>query len=80
MRRGSGITRCAVFLAGLDAAAPTLHNITEARMSEHHERSGAGDPIRRYQEPAWDELAYGNGDLIESISAHIERHPVPVSR
>lgn len=48
-------------------------------MPDHPERSEAGDPIHRYEDPAGDaSLSAGDEDLIESISDHIERHLGPV--
>jgi hypothetical protein len=43
------------------------------------ELSPSGAPIYRYEEPAPFELASGDDDTIEAISAHIERHLGPVS-
>lgn len=49
-------------------------------MAEQHEQSESGAPVHRYQAQERDfELAIGDEQSIEQISAHIEKHVGPVA-
>lgn len=58
-----------------------IHPFNSSAMQDERERSEAGDPILRHEARSEEApLAPGNADLIQAVSAHIERHIGPIEQ